>query len=79
LAPQFGECLQPGLLFSHFHDIQNLTNSSPKLAKLVNFTIEKDDSKIFPIFFPKPKTKKIVETAIKEKIISHPWGFTCPS
>jgi hypothetical protein len=78
LAPHFGECCQPGFLFSQFRDIQNLTNSCKKLAKLVNFTIEKEDSKTLPIFFPKRKAKTFVEKAIK-KIISHPWGFTYPS
>jgi hypothetical protein len=47
-----------GLLFSQFRDIQNLTNSSPTLAKLVNFTIEKEDSKTFPIFFPQKEKQK---------------------
>jgi hypothetical protein len=48
-------------LFSQFRDIQNLTNSSPKLAKLVNFTIEKEDSEFFPIFSQKEKEKIFVK------------------
>jgi hypothetical protein len=68
-----------GLLFSQFRDIQNLTNSSPTLAKLVNFYNRKRRFQNFPNFFSsKRKAKKFVEKKIK-KIISHPWGFTYPS